>query len=121
MDKLNTWSRGGSSSTLGASVLYTFPKGTDSPPEGFEWDPAKARTNLTKHGISFMEATLVFSDPRAKTTRDPEHSKGESRELTIGRTGYLHIVIVSHADRDGIVRIISARNATKREIDGYLH
>jgi uncharacterized DUF497 family protein len=53
----------------------------------YEWDPAKAAANVTKHRVSFEEAASVFLDPRAITFRDPDHSDDEERDITIGRFG----------------------------------
>ncbi len=85
----------------------------------FEWDPNKASSNADKHGVTFFEAASVFTDPRAVTYSDPDHSEWESRELTIGRAKSLVILMVSHTDRSGNVRIISARPATVKERQLY--
>lgn len=82
----------------------------------FEWDPKKARRNLEKHGISFEEASTVFGDPNAITIYDDEHSDDEDREITIGFSAKVRIIVVSHTDRDGKIRIINARKATRTEI-----
>ncbi len=81
----------------------------------FEWDPEKAEANEGKHGVSFSEASTAFGDALALTFPDPDHSLGEYRFLTFGvsRTGRL--LAVSHAEREGRVRIISARETTRRE------
>jgi uncharacterized protein len=81
----------------------------------FEWDPKKAEENARKHKVSFPEASTVFGDGLAITFSDPDHSLEEYRFLTFGvsRTGRL--LVVSHAQRQGRVRIISARKATRRE------
>lgn len=81
----------------------------------FEWDENKARTNLKKHGISFQEATTVFSDPMALTFDDPDHSFGECRLLTFGKTKAGELV-VSHVElEEDRIRLISARRMTKQE------
>jgi uncharacterized protein len=85
----------------------------------FEWDPEKARSNFNKHGISFEEAATVFGDPLSITISDSDHGDDELREVTIGETFKYRIVIVSHTDRHGNIRIISARKATKSEIKQY--
>jgi uncharacterized DUF497 family protein len=85
----------------------------------FEWHAAKARANLAKHGVPFGEATTVFLDPLALTFPDPDHSEVESREITIGHGAGGMVIFVSHALRQGRVRIISARRATKRERRQY--
>jgi uncharacterized DUF497 family protein len=85
----------------------------------FEWDPAKAAQNLRKHGVSFYEAATVFGDPLAITYDDPDHSIREQRFLTIGRSSVGRLLIVSHADREGNLRLVSAREATPREREHY--
>lgn len=81
----------------------------------FEWDPKKAKRNLSKHGISFEEAVTVFYDPLSATFDDPDHSVGESRYITIGFSSRGRLVVVAHAARREGVRIISARPATPKE------
>lgn len=81
----------------------------------FEWDPAKARDNLAKHGVSFEEAATAFGDPFAITIDDPEHSQDEDRFILLGETSRRMLVVVAHTDRDGRIRIVSARKATPRE------
>ena len=81
----------------------------------FEWDPEKAAANLTKHGVSFDEASTVFGDPLATTVEDREHSTSEERLLTTGLSSRQRVVIVWHTDRDDTVRIVGAREATPRE------
>jgi len=81
----------------------------------FAWDAKKAQANYRKHGISFPEAGTVFGDPLAITFDDPEHSIAELRLLTFGTTRTGKLVIVSHAERSGSMRIISARLMTKEE------
>lgn len=85
----------------------------------FEWDAAKARSNLTKHHVSFEEATTIFGDPRAITIESGVF-KGEKRFVTIGRsaTGVIVIVVV-HTDRNDRIRIISARPASRVERRQY--
>lgn len=84
----------------------------------FEWDADKAAKNLTKHGISFPEAALVFADPRRLTLTDTRHTS-EHRENTIGLIAGLLIVAVTHTDRAGVTRIISARPASRQERKRY--
>ena len=86
---------------------------------GFEWDPAKARSNLEKHGVAFEEATTIFDDPLSITIDDPEHSQDEERFVTIGQSTPQSLLVVSHCDRNNRVRIISAREATPREKRDY--
>lgn len=86
----------------------------------FTWDPAKAAANRAKHGVDFAEAIHVFGDPFAITIPDPDHGgERELREITIGASGKMRILVVSHAERDGTLRIISARTATRGEISTY--
>lgn len=81
----------------------------------FVWDPAKAAGNATKHGITFEEACTVFLDPLSATGADPDHSLGEARWLTFGRSSTGRLLVVSHTDQDDTVRIISARRCTASE------
>ena len=81
----------------------------------FEWDRNKAELNLKKHGISFREAATVFGDPLAITFDDPDHSDGEYRLITFGLSRFNQTLIVSHTEREGKMRIISARPMKKRE------
>jgi uncharacterized protein len=85
----------------------------------YEWDPAKAAANVTKHRVSFEEAASVFLDPRAITFRDPDHSDDEERDITIGRSARRRVLFVAHGERGGHIRIISARRATRRERRQY--
>jgi len=81
----------------------------------FEWDPRKAAQNERKHRVSFEQAATVFGDPLALTFADPDHSDKEYRFLTFGRSRKSWLLVVSHADRDGTTRIISARKMTATE------
>lgn len=86
----------------------------------FEWDARKAIANLKKHGISFEEAKSVFFDERAKLIDDPDHSEDEDRFILLGLSHSLRIVVVCHCYRDeNVIRIISARKATVRELKEY--
>lgn len=87
----------------------------------FEWDPARARLNLTKHGISFEEAQTAFSDENAILLPDPEHSAHDERFVLIGLSVALRVLVVVHCepDRLGAVRLISARRATRSERSQY--
>lgn len=85
----------------------------------FEWDPEKAAANLELHGVSFGEAASVFSDPLAVTFFDPYHSDSEDRYLTYGRSIENRLLLVVHTDRGGSVRLISSRDATRREREQY--
>lgn len=77
--------------------------------------PKKAASNLEKHGVSFGEAVTVFNDPMFVTVIDDEHSQDEERYITVGLSNAIRLLVVAHTDRDGLVRIISARSATKKE------
>jgi len=81
----------------------------------FVWDAEKAENNFKKHQVSFEEATTVFSDPLSLTVPDPEHSIGEERYVDIGRSNNGRILIVVYSEREGNIRIISCRRATRRE------
>ncbi len=87
----------------------------------FEWDPNKDEINRKKHGISFEEAKTVFYDEYAILFDDPDHSEDEDRFLILGFTQRENLCIVSHCYRgeDEIIRIISARKATKAEASYY--
>ena len=80
-----------------------------------EWDAAKAANNLRKHRVSFEEASSVFYDPLAVTGADPEHSEGEERLITFGMSPAGQLLVVSHTEREEVIRIISARMATRPE------
>lgn len=81
----------------------------------FEWDPQKANRNNKKHGVSFEEAVTVFYDPLSATFDDPDHSLGERRYVTIGRSAGGRLLVVSHTDKGESLRITSARLATRHE------
>jgi uncharacterized protein len=81
----------------------------------FEWDPGKADTNLGKHGVTFDEASTVFGDVHSVSGRDLAHSVRENRYVTFGLSSRGHVLVVSHTDRRGVIRIISARTATRKE------
>jgi len=81
----------------------------------YEWDPRKAKRNLREHGVSFEEAATVFLDPLALTYSDPDHSDEEDREITIGYSTKQRLLFVSHVQRRNRTRLISAREATRRE------
>jgi hypothetical protein len=85
----------------------------------FEWDPAKAAANLKKHGVSFEEAVTVFQDPLAKIHADPDHSEDELRQILIGHSAQNRVLLVSFTDRRDRIRLISAREATRREHKEY--
>ncbi len=79
------------------------------------WDDAKAIANLARHGVSFHEAVTVFGDPLAITYPDPDHSIGEERYITFGRSASGRLLVVAHVERQDGLRVISARPATRRE------
>ena len=81
----------------------------------FEWDSRKARSNLSKHGISFEEASTIFGDSLSLTIPDPDHSITERRYITVGRAFNGKLLVVVHTDRGNNIRIISARPASRRE------
>ena len=81
----------------------------------FEWDPIKAEQNLKKHGVDFVEAANVFSDPLSVTYSDPDHSITETRYIIIGMSKRNRLLIVAHTDRNDRTRIISARETTRHE------
>lgn len=85
----------------------------------FAWNPAKAKENATKHGVAFDEALTVFTDPLARIFDDPDHSGHEHREIIIGHSVRQRLLIVCFTERDGRVRIINARETTKRERRDY--
>lgn len=81
----------------------------------FEWDDAKAAANLRKHSVSFAEASTAFADELSLTGDDPDHSHGERRLITFGVSSAGRLLVVSHTERGGHIRIISARPATRSE------
>jgi len=87
----------------------------------FEWDESKARSNESKHKVSFMEARSVFYDEFAVEFYDDEHSEWEDRFLLLGMSSKRHLLLVCHCYREegGKIRIISARHATKNESKHY--
>ena len=87
----------------------------------FEWDERKARLNIEKHGVSFEEAKTVFYDDAALIISDPDNSEEEDRFVILGFSTNARILVVCHCYRDneGVIRIISARKATKNESSHY--
>ena len=81
----------------------------------FEWDARKAATNLRKHGVSFGEAATTFFDPLSTTGDDPDHSAGERRFVTFGRSSSGRLLVVAHTEERDTIRIITARQATRAE------
>lgn len=86
-----------------------------------EWDPAKAKANVRKHGVSFEEALSVFYDEFAVQFFDDDHSSEEERFLLLGMSTGARLLLVCHCEREAghVIRIISARKATKRESAFY--
>lgn len=85
----------------------------------FEWDPDKARANLRKHGVSFQEASTVFEDHFALTMDDTDHSFDDQRFLHLGVSDRSRVVVVCYADYGILIRIISARLASRSERRRY--
>ena len=85
----------------------------------FEWDERKARDNLKKHGVSFLEAVEVFGDQLSSCVQDPDHSYEEARFLLFGVSSKGKHLVVSFTDRADAIRIISARRMTRKERIAY--
>jgi uncharacterized protein len=90
----------------------------------FEWDPDKAGTNFSKHGVNFERAAEVFCDPLAISISDDEHSPAEVRWITMGKDTHGQYVLVVHTfeqldDKTARIRVISARRPTKTEVRDY--
>ena len=87
----------------------------------FEWDSAKATENIKKHGVYFEEAQSAFYDEFAIQFFDDDHSSDEERFLLLGMSTRSRLLLVAHCERDAghVIRIISARKATKRESAFY--
>lgn len=86
----------------------------------FQWDPSKAASNISKHRVSFDEAMAVFNDPLALIFDDSIHSENEFREIIIGMSALRRMLLVCFVERqEDIVRIISARPATRQEVKDY--
>jgi len=83
----------------------------------YEWDPVKAKANLTKHEVSFADTFAVFEDPKALTI--DQMVKGEQRHVTIGMDLFGRILVVVYTWRDENIRIISARKATRIQVRQY--
>lgn len=88
----------------------------------FDWDENKNQINRKKHGIDFAEASSVFFDEQAILFDDPEHSEQEERFLLLGMSETANVCMVCHCYResDTVIRIISARKATKKEVERYV-
>jgi len=87
--------------------------------ERFEWDPKKATSNLRRHGISFEEAVGVFGDPLARIFDDEDYAIGERREILIGHSTRNRLLLICFIEREDVIRIISARKATRNERKDY--
>jgi uncharacterized DUF497 family protein len=85
----------------------------------FEWNDKKAADNFDRHGVAFEEAQTVFGDRRALTVYDRTHSIAEDRWITIGLSIAGRLLVVVHTDREGGIRIISARAANRAEERQY--
>lgn len=83
-----------------------------------EFDPAKAQSNLRKHGVSFAHAEQALRDAMAITIEDPD-AVAEQRFVTLGMDGLVRILIVVHTPREDRTRIISARKASRGESEQY--
>ena len=86
----------------------------------FEWNNLKSLANKRKHGVSFEEAQTVFYDEEAVEFDDPDHSQDEDRFIILGMSLKLRVLVISHCVRKGdVIRIISARKATRHEANHY--
>lgn len=85
----------------------------------FEWDTEKARKNQKKHDVSFAEAKSCFYDPRQIAFYDSNHSDDEDREILVGHSNEGRLLVVICTIRDDKIRIISARKASKQEVNDY--
>ena len=87
----------------------------------FEWDDRKAEANEKKHGVSFKEASTVFYDPHALVIEDIDHSFDENRFIIVGTSAVARVLTVCHCykETNELIRIISARKATKNEEENY--
>ena len=87
----------------------------------FDWDASKAALNLKKHGVSFEEAQSAFYDDFAMQFFDEDHSENENRFLLLGMSSGANLLLICHCERanGGVIRLISARKATKRESTFY--
>lgn len=85
----------------------------------FEWDDEKAESNWRKHGVCFEEAQSCFFNPLQVAFYDPDHSEQEDRELLIAHSHQGRLLCIIYTLRGGSIRIISARQATNREVKQY--
>lgn len=87
----------------------------------FEWDTKKAEANYRKHKVDFKEASTVFYDPHALVIDDEGHSYNENRYIILGVSSVARTLIACHCYKEAheVIRIISARKATKNEEATY--
>src|SRR5713101_1185231 len=87
----------------------------------FDWDERKNKSNRIKHGVWFEEVQSVFNDPHGRLFYDPEHSEHEDRFILLGVSSAARTLIVVHCykENDSVVRIVSARKATRKEVRFY--
>ena len=84
----------------------------------FGWDEAENQANIRKHGVSFETARRIFAGP-VLTWLDDREDYGEVRRISIGKVGKAAVVVVAHTNRDGRIRVISARPASRKERQVY--
>ena len=85
----------------------------------FEWDVKKARRNIRKHRVSFTEAATVFNDPQFIVAADDDYSDSERRFVIMGESNIGRVLVVAYVEREARIRLISAREATRRERQNY--
>lgn len=85
----------------------------------FEWHDTKAKNNARKHEVTFEEAVTCFYDLHQVAFYDPEHSEDEDREIVIAHSKKGRLLLVCYVIRGEIIRLISARLATKQEVKDY--
>ena len=86
----------------------------------FDWDPPKSEQNARKHGVRFEEAQTIFFDSYVQIGYDDRHSANEDRFVAIGRSAHGRCLVVVHVYREEeVIRLISARKATRHEQDRY--
>ncbi len=88
---------------------------------GFEWDREKALSNHKKHGVTFEEAATAFLDEQGLLIPDPDHSQAEERLILLGFDSKSRLLVVVHCARrrGSVIRLVSARRATRREAIQY--
>lgn len=85
----------------------------------FDWDKNKALLNLKKHRVSFSEAATVFDDPLFLAAKDDDHSETQRRFIIMGESNAGRLLVVSYSQRGSEIRLISAREATRKERQNY--